>query len=77
MFTRSVRSDIFKLYRLKQSLLAKFCRWQFGAEQAKPATSVKFPGPKQVRAAQEAEAIDNSRVSQEKNSYVVDAYPLH
>ena len=62
MFSRSLRNDIFKIYRVKKSVMAKMLRWQFGAEQAAPYNYVKFPGPKHVRAAEQAEAIDNQKV---------------
>jgi len=32
MFSRGVRSDIFRFYRIKKSIMAKMLRWQFGAE---------------------------------------------
>jgi len=32
MFTRALRNDIFKIYRVKKSVMSKFMRWQFGAE---------------------------------------------
>ena len=66
MFSRGVRSDIFRIYRIKKSILAKMLRWQFGAEQKTPYNAVKFPGPKHTRAAEQAEAIESQKVKQAK-----------
>lgn len=41
MYTRAIRNDISKIYRVKKSLMAKVIRWQYGAEQARPWNNVK------------------------------------
>ena len=70
MFTRGVRSDIFRFYRIKKSIMANLLRWQYGAEQPAPYTYAKFPGPSHASLAEQAEVLDNQKVIRIKlNSY--------